>query len=154
MLTALALAWSAPFSAACRAAETRADLSSVQRDEACYAFGRPHVMEGIYFDYFEGQLFVEGAHDVASADGPGVWIDQDLTSADRRRWGMAGEVCGHAYRIRFVGRSAPPLPAQPGRGYGHMGEFGGLVVVDRMLAVTDLGEVHHACGPMPSPQLR
>ena len=101
------------------------------------------VIEGVWLDDFEGQVFYEGARTLADVRHPATaWIETDFSPAVRDRWHLAGPLCGHAYRVRFVGSFAVRQPTGPMLlgGYGHMGAFENLVVVDRLLVVTDLGD--------------
>jgi hypothetical protein len=116
------------------------EVSLYVGDRACIQFGPARVIEGVWFNQFEQSRFFEGARNLAEAAKRDdlVWLTIDGKS--RSPAGLK-QPTYHAYYIRFVGRSALDMHRQNGNGYGHMGLSEGLVLVDRIVQVVDLGFV-------------
>ncbi|RAK50953.1 hypothetical protein DJ018_17480 [Phenylobacterium deserti] len=94
-------------------------------------------MEGVWLNTFEGSAFYEGATSLADARGEArVWFrhEEPLIA-----WKGAPPKEEHAYRVVLIGRSAEDMNRPPLQGYGHMGLWPGLVVVDELLELQDLG---------------
>jgi len=115
-------------------------------DRRCLRLDAPHTLQGLWINNFEGSIFVSGARKVADVHPSlkPVWLSVDDKSIVPPGWKPRG---GHVYHLTFIGRSAPDLhrPAGDG-GYGHLGMFNGLVLVDRLIEVTDLGPVSPSLG--------
>jgi hypothetical protein len=106
-------------------------------DRACLSFDPPRTIEGVWINQFEGSEFFEGARDLSDVGKrrESVWFRHDEQST-----GLARVAGGHAYRIRFLGRNVKDMHRRACfNGYGHMGCSEGLVLVDSVLELTDLG---------------
>jgi hypothetical protein len=111
----------------------------------CVLFQPRRRMHGVWVDAFEGQSFREGAgttYDVPERRG-NVWIQ--FQAAARAKLPRQ-EGSGHAYRIRFLGRKAKDMQRQSLDGYGHFGLSAGLIIVDRLIQIEDLGCVVEIAG--------
>ncbi|MGN6277883.1 MAG: hypothetical protein ACTHM8_04060 [Sphingomonas sp.] len=152
-LVALAPQSPAP-NAACRAVPT-SETTVVERDRACLKMLPTRKFEGIWVDAFEASRFVEGARSLKelSSPSPQVWLDIDRPlkmTAVMRAAGIPAARTDiyrpHAYLVKFRGARAPTLSGRNGlgfpNGYGHMGIFPDLVVVDRFDAIVDLGVIN------------
>lgn len=104
----------------------------------CVAFQPTKVMQGVWIDAFEGQSFHAGSNTLKNIKQryEGVWIS--FRPPARKRLPRQ-EGSGHAYRIRFLGRMAQDMHRQRLDGYGHFAMSAGLVVVDRLMEIEDLG---------------
>jgi hypothetical protein len=136
--------------AACRAAPASA-TTIVEHDRACLTMLATREFEGIWVDAFEGSRFVEGAHSLMELDpqSPQVWLDIDRPLERTPVMRAAGIPAAradiyrpHAYRVKFRGARAPTRSGHDSfgfvNGYGHMGMFSDLVVVDHVYAIVDL----------------
>ena len=109
-------------------------------DRACIKFDRARVIEGVWINEFEGSQFFEGAHNLreAARRHDNVWLtidEKSETPAGLKR------PSGHAHYMRFLGMTAHDMHRACGHGYGHLECSAGLVLVDRVLAAVDLGEI-------------
>ncbi len=95
-------------------------------------------MRGVWVDALEGQSFRGGA--TTTDDVPerrvNVWLQFQPAARSKL---PRQEGSGHAYRIRFLGRKAKDMQRQPLDGYGHFAQSAGLVIVDRLIGIEDLG---------------
>jgi hypothetical protein len=107
-------------------------------DRACHAFKPPERMDGIWLNEFEGSRFFREASTLPeiNARTEDVWMEIDEQTQLPAGLDALGD--GHAYRVAIIGREAKRA-RRPPKGYGHMGAFTGLVVVDRIVSATDLG---------------
>jgi hypothetical protein len=131
----------------CFDTQTMADGAVTRRyrgDRRCVSTSEPREYAGIYRNDFEGSVFFAGATDHRAV--PALRIE-DQTWLNRTELLEVPAPCspptrfriGHSYRIRFIGRHSR-IPRQRGaEGYGHLGVFGNLIIVDRFLAIEDLG---------------
>lgn len=107
-------------------------------DRSCVPLEPPSEQDGLWINAFEGQRFIpDGTKpaDVKRRDA-GIWFNMhELLTPDL----PVRPLTGHVYRVRFVGRMATDMNRKPLDGYGHMSMSPGLVVVDRMIAMEDLG---------------
>ncbi len=109
-------------------------------DRVCVRFDPPRVIQGVWINNFEGSGFMEGAHSLndANRSTDSVWLTIDEKSETPPELPRAPNY--RAYRIRFVGRTAHDMHRQPCRdGYGHLGCWAGLVLVDHVITAVDLG---------------
>lgn len=108
-------------------------------DRRCYTFEASQTFSGIYIDEFEGHRFIAGASGLPPYHPrDNIWfsIDEPARQAlmrnippERRRWTKL-------WQIVFVGRKANG----PG-GFGHLGGFDGLVVVDQIKSATVIASI-------------
>ena len=122
-------------------------IPGAKTERTCFALKPQRVYRGVWINYFEGQMFVEGAHEIAQIDRRKTypWFSTYDPLKPFVRPGVVlgrGYVFGHGYRVRFLGRKAQDMDRKPLMGYGHFGMFPGLVILDEMLELEDLG-------PMP-----
>jgi len=118
----------------------------------CFAQKPQRTYEGIWVNHFEAQLFVDGAHEIAQVDPHKSypWFSTNDPLKPFVRPGVIagrGYVFGHAYRVRFLGREARDMDRKPLAGYGHLDMFPGLVILDEMLALEDLGPMQPDAAP-------
>ena len=123
-------------------------------DRECVLFAPPQMMEGIWLRTFEGSEFHDRARtrsDIGSSVGvPWLSVDEPLKPfADPLP--PQGIYAGRLYRIRFIGRRSVAQNRPPMEGFGHMGGSPGLVLLDEMLSIEDLGPL---TSQEPVPQLR
>jgi hypothetical protein len=85
----------------------------------CYYFGQQQVFNGIYFDEFEGQLFLEGTAPSPKYIMPKqvVWLTFD-EETDRSNFPISGDRDGitRVWAVSFLGKKT----SLPGN-YGHLG---------------------------------
>ena len=96
----------------------------------CYSYGPQQVFEGVYFDEFEGQVFLEGAGPAQKYIKPreDVWLRFDsLSINDPDRKKPRGDR-SNVYFIKLIGRKTD----REGR-YG-MGVSSAEILVDRVLS--------------------
>jgi hypothetical protein len=110
-------------------------------DRSCVDFGPPRPFIGLWINEFEGSRFVENGTSLADLPrgnkGDSIWLN-----IDEGKWlGRWTRRYGHVYRVRFQGRAALDMHRKPLEGYGHFGMSPGLVIVDELAELTDLGEV-------------
>ncbi|MEG3165431.1 hypothetical protein U1701_12585 [Sphingomonas sp. PB2P19] len=115
-------------------------------DRFCVDLQPPRTYEGIWVDYFEGQAFVEGATTLSAVDPrhayPWFNTENPLKSFERPGFTGRGYVYGHGYKVRFVGRQARDMNRPTLAGYGHLGMSPGLIVLDELLSIEDLGPLN------------
>lgn len=104
----------------------------------CVMFGPARRATGIWIDAFEGSSFRENEDNVSaltpSEENVWLWINRQARPDLIRQEGS-----GHAYRIIFDGREAQDMHRKRGDGYGHFNMSAGLVVVDHIIMIDDLG---------------
>lgn len=95
---------------------------------ACGDLGRQRVFEGIYFDEFEGQIFLDGERPAESYTqrGPLTWLTFDEQSVPEQLG--TGVVSTRVWHMRFIGRKT----VRSGH-YGHFGMSCHEILVDRVL---------------------
>jgi hypothetical protein len=112
-------------------------------DRRCVQLSAPREYQGIYRNDFEGSAFFAGVTSLRAV--PTLRVENQ-TWLNRSELLQTPAPCspetrfqsGHSYRVRFIGRHSV-VPGQGLRGYGHLGVFGNLIIVDRFLAIEDLG---------------
>ena len=108
-------------------------------NRVCVPLEAPRPMSGVWLNIFEGSEFIEGGTTVPKhSPGPvKIWlsIDDQTTWPER----TVGPLKERAYRVRFIGRPAKDMNRPRGDGYGHFFMSPGLVLVDQILELTDLG---------------
>ena len=98
---------------------------------------------GIWINEFEGSRFIENGRSLADVpgwhEGEQVWLDMEHSRWADNNW---RRYPGHVYRVRFRGRAACDMHRETAMmgGYGHLGMSNGLVVVDYLYELDDLGE--------------
>ncbi|WP_448664856.1 hypothetical protein ACG3SL_09340 [Sphingomonas sp. CJ20] len=117
------------------------DGSVVSRpDRECVAFSPQREFSGLWISAFEGSEYFDGARSAADLPAPehggGVWFETDATSKLPAHWAPKDS---QVYRVRFLGREAADGKRPPGLGYGHFGMFAGMVLVDELRSIEDLG---------------
>jgi hypothetical protein len=101
---------------------------------ACYNFHEPRVFKGIYIDEFEGQRFIEGAMPAARYKPKDtVWLEIDEKSdLSAARQIVSRKIKGTGiWLIEFEGQKAIRTR---GGGFGHLGMYEDLVLVDKVLS--------------------
>jgi hypothetical protein len=114
-------------------------MMTYKGDRACVALAPSSQFEGLWVDAFEGSAFYV---DALSVDELGkrkdaVWLTIDGKS--RVPAWFKPVMNRHVYRLRFLGRAARDMNRPPLEGYGHLGMSPGLILVDDMLQMRDLG---------------
>lgn len=108
-------------------------------DRACVPLGPATEMDGVWLNAFEGSKFIANKSDIGDrpAGIPAVWLTVD----EKTVWpsGSNSATRNRAYRIKFVGRYAKDMNRRPSEGYGHLSMSPGLVMVDRVLEIVDIG---------------
>jgi len=108
-------------------------------DRKCVDFDYARPMEGIWINSFEGSRFFPNARtssDIRRSHAD-IWFTLDQQSVTPTGWTPKKY---HWYRIRILGRPAHDMHrSAPKVGYGHLGGSEGLVIVDRLNSVVDLG---------------
>lgn len=108
----------------------------------CHDLGPPERLKGIYFDEFEGQLFIEGSPAGPPYRAPEelVWPTFDEATVyenDTKRTLLDdGSGATRVFEIEFIGRKA----SRKGR-YGHFGMSQHEVVIDRVVRLRLLHKV-------------
>ena len=122
--------------------ERGTEIEEYKGDRVCVDFQQPREFQGIWVNQFEGIRFVENARtlaDIPTGDGiERVWFTIDEQTRMPAGWRSAP--LGRAYRVRFRGRAAQDMHRKPLDGYGHFGMSAGLVLVDELFEIEDLGE--------------
>lgn len=98
--------------------------SSIDTDK-CVHMAPPKRWSGLWRNQFEGSRFCPAPVRECAPDTPGVgiWLS----------WDKGPDPSGGLYRVEFIGRRT----AYPGR-YGHLGVAEHEMIVDRMLAISEL----------------
>ncbi|MCU6455650.1 hypothetical protein LPN01_16340 [Sphingomonas sp. A2-49] len=115
------------------------DPIPVRCGRACVEKTPARRISGIWINYFEGSVFIEGAQRIEDTrnrrDAPWFEID-DRTEVPRdfRRF------YDRAYRVTLDGWRSPIVPKPDiGGGYGHMGYWHGQILADRIVSIEDVG---------------
>jgi hypothetical protein len=109
-------------------------------DRKCVAWKPRRTFHGIYVDCTEGQAYYDGARSLeeVKARKEHAWFSTD----DVTRFTVAipsPRYHCEAYRVTFVGREAQDMHRAPGQGYGHFNMTPGVVLVDDLTSLTDIG---------------
>lgn len=104
-------------------------IASLPTDQ-CFRMSKPHRMQGVWIDEFEGSRFLPGVRDVAQAEvtSGGIWLHIDTRKLPARYQEPNEKT--RAFQIDLIGRQT----AVPGR-HGHMGMSAHEVIVDRLISI-------------------
>lgn len=95
----------------------------------CYRFGPEKEFDGIYFDEFEGQFFIEGARPATHYKLKElVWLTID-DKTDLNGHELSAPLKSRIWHIKFVGRKTKVKAF-----YGHGGVFENEIIVDKILS--------------------
>lgn len=117
-------------------------------DRLCVKFGPSKVMIGVWVNDFEGSDFYPDVRSLRETRPRSVhpWLTLDAQSKVPTKWKPQ---IGHAYLISFIGRAAlekRPTADTEANGYGHMGEWVDLVLVDYLQSAIDLSVIPRETG--------
>ena len=123
-------------------------------DRSCHDFGEPRRTSGIWLSEFEGSQFypdIERLDDLPTTIPweDGIWLsfdDQTVRTENfpKRRWEPDAY-----FRIDFIGRRAVRRAESNSGGFGHMGMFHELILVDEVLSIELLKEKSSQPNQMP-----
>lgn len=101
--------------------------------DACFKLRPPERLSGIWQDRLDGSILLPGAVSPDALRHPQeIWINRDQLIPDHaNRIPTTGT---RVLWVSFVGRRTPA-----GKGYGSWSEARGEVMVDRVIAIRDLG---------------
>ena len=141
MIGLLVLAAFAP-ERTCTVHHTRNDVIVTEYlgDRKCVDWKPPRTFRGVFVDCMEGQAYFDAARSLDDLRDrkDNVWFSTDRVTRFSMPLPKPRYRC-EAYRVTFVGQEAKEMNRKPLEGYGHMSMAAGVVLVDDLTGVTDLG---------------